>query len=149
MHTICLSLEFCDSRLFCTAVMMRDKLVKASFPASLGKALAVRTHHRSRSQELMCCKLKPETFQLKVCLLRSTCCDRRNEMEKAPAAICLGQFPHVYKYPRLAQQRLLNFSTGARRWFDMYIVLHSPFISVWVVILILIRIFFQTKQNVL
>ena len=64
IHTISLSLDFCDSRLFCTAVTMRDKLVKASFPASLGKALAVSTHHRSRCQDLPCCKLKLETFQL-------------------------------------------------------------------------------------
>ena len=90
MHTISLSLDFCDSRLFCTAVTMRDKLVKASFPASLGKALSVSTHHRSRSQDLLCCKSKLETFQLNVCLWTSTCCDKRKEMEKAPGAICLG-----------------------------------------------------------
>ena len=121
MHTICLSLEFCDSRLFCTAVMMRDKLVKASFPASLGKALAVRTHHRSRSQELMCCKLKPETFQLKVCLLRSTCCDRRNEMEKAPAALCLGSISthlQISTFGTTATAQLLNRSTTGVRHID-------------------------------
>ena len=90
MHTISLSLDFCDFRLFCTAVTMRDKLVKASFPASLGKALSVSTHHRSRSQDLLCCKSKLATFQLNVCLWTLTCCDKRKEMEKAPAPICLG-----------------------------------------------------------
>ena len=92
MHTISLSLDFCDSRLFCTAVMMRDKLVKASFPASLGKALAVSTHHRSRSQDLLCCKLKLETYQLNMCLWRSTCCDRRKEQRnrKSSSSTLLG-----------------------------------------------------------
>ena len=36
-------------------------------------------------------------------------------MEKAPAAICLGSISTPKKYPRLAQQRLLNFSTRAGR----------------------------------
>ena len=145
MHTISLSLDFCDSRLFCTAVTMRDKLVKASFPASLGKALAVSTHHRSRCQDLLCCKLKLETFQLIMCLWRSTCCDRRKDMEKKlQEQSAWDQFPHL---------QISTFSTTATAqllWvFDMWIVLHSPLIFVWVVILTLITIFFQTKQNVL
>ena len=96
--------------------MMRDKLVKASFPASLGKALAVRTHHRSRCQHLLCCKLKLETFQLNICVFG----DRPavisvKKWKKLQQHSAWDQFPHIYKYPRLAQQRLLNFSTRAGR----------------------------------
>ena len=121
MHTICLSLDFCDFRLFCTAVMMRDKLVKASFPASLGKALAVSTHHRSRCQDLLCCKLKLETFQLKVCLWRSTCCDWRKEVDKAPAALCLGSIStslQISTFSTTATAQLLSRSTTGVRHVD-------------------------------
>ena len=96
MHTISLSLSLCDSRLFCTAVMMRDKLVKASFPASLGKALEVRTHHRSRCQHLLCCKLKLETFKLNICVFG----DRPavisvKKWKKLQQQSAWDQFPHL------------------------------------------------------
>ena len=135
MHTISLSLDFCDSRLFCTAVTMRDKLVKASFPASLGKALSVSTHHRSRSQDLLCCKSKLATFQLNVCLWTLTCCDKRKEMEKAPAPICLGSI----------SAQLLNRSTTGCSTCKSYCTVPLFFGGV----VILIWFFFQTKQNVL
>ena len=88
--------------------MMRDKLVKASFPASLGKALTVKTHHRSRCQDLLCCKSKPETFQLNMCLWRSTCSDRRKEIEKA---LCLGSISthlQTSTFSTTATAQLLN-----------------------------------------
>ena len=110
---------------------MRDKLVKASFPASLGKALSVSTHHRSRSQDLLCCKSKLETFQLNVCLWTLTCCDKRKEMEKAPAAICL----------RSISAQLLNRSTTCRSYCTVPLFFGGVVILIW--------FFFQTKQNVL
>ena len=99
---------------FCTAVMTRDKLAKASFPASLGKALAVSTHHRSRSQDLLCCKLKLETFQLNMCLWRSTCCDMIGVMKwkKLQQQSAWDQFPHlqISTFSTTATAQLLNRS---------------------------------------